>query len=79
MDYPTSLNTSDWVDALAGLSREDQIAVLATFHRRVASAAASEALSALIDPDPDADDPVTRAAQAALDQLVPARDYDPKA
>lgn len=73
--YPKALTTSDWVDALAGLSRDDQIAVLATFHRRIARDAAARALTDLIDPTPDADDVVTKAAQRALDALPPAVDY----
>ena len=49
--YPMDLTTSDWVDCLAHKSRDEQIAILATFHRRVALDASHTALSTLLPED----------------------------
>ena len=63
MGYPDyRAATSDWVDYLVGKTREEQIAALATYHRRITHGAKVELLRDLIDPDPDADDPVTNRA-----------------
>lgn len=46
MTYPNDLTTSDWVDYLAqpDLSRDDKIAALATYHRRIEEDAQLSAL-----------------------------------
>ena len=35
MVYPTTLIASEWVDLIQGLRRDEAVAALATFHRRV--------------------------------------------
>ena len=75
MPYPAELTTSAWVDHLAGQSRDDQVATLATFHRRVEHAGRLAALTALADAA--ADDTVRAAAQDALNRLPPPVDYVP--
>lgn len=77
MPHPADLTPSVWVDYLATLStRDERIAALATYFRRIDTHGARRALSDLIDPDPDlADDPVTVAAEAALAAIPDAEDY----
>lgn len=76
MAYPDHrAATSDWVDSLIGKTREEQIATLATYHRRIEYGAKVEILHELIDPDPDANDPVTQRAKAELARLVEPPDY----
>lgn len=74
--YPPALTTDVWVDFMEGQSREQRIATLATFHRRVEHYGRLAALSALIDPNPDDRDLVSDAAQAALDKLAAPQDYE---
>ena len=74
--YPAELTTSDWVDYLVGLSREDQIAALATYHRRIEHGAKVVALSNLADPDPAAHETVTAVAKIAIEALPAPVDYD---
>lgn len=71
--FPTDLTTSDWVDYLQGLSRDEQIAALATYHRRIESGAKVSALAEVIDPA--ANDAVTAKAKDVLSKVPPARDY----
>ena len=78
MIYPTDLTTSDWVDCLAGKPRDEQIAILATYHRRIELAASKAALDIVTDIDPVKHAIVRKAvgdAVAALDASPLGKDY----
>lgn len=75
MNYPVELTTSDWVDGLKGLSRDDQITMLATYHRRIDAAARRDTLANLTHPDEKVNEAVRVAADVAMKALPVVGDY----
>lgn len=75
--YPDALIPSLWVDYVtdSALTRDDRIAALATYHRRVEHVERCAALDALIDAYPDAYDEIGIAAWRALARLPKPEDY----
>ncbi len=74
-EYPKSLTTSEWVDYLVGRSKDEQIAALATWHRRIEYDAKIRVLNDLIDPDPDAEGEFDKLARQMRDGLSTPEDY----
>lgn len=75
MALPEELTTSDWVDALKDKTRDEQIAILATYHRRIEYAAKQDALNNL--PQDEAAATVADLAKAAIEALPAPKDYTP--
>ena len=76
MPYPVDLTTSDWVDHLMTLAnREERVAALATFHRRIVADAHQQALTSLSDPDPLVNATVAAVVKKAIAAIPAATDY----
>ena len=77
MNYPTLLTTSDWVDLLEqpNLTRDDKIAALATYHRRIDYEARQSVLQNLSNPDPKIHSVLVDAANAIAKAIPAPADY----